>query len=132
MNNKSRTKDRATLYTDEASIAMWARHMRSNQKIRKGSKLDKTVNKIIVETGHIGDLDLAREGVRQMGEVLTTALLMADQHVQRVNENSYKTPRALQLGTRDVAKCVLSARNLWQILEPLLKPLIGANGRTDL
>jgi len=88
MNNKSRTKDRATLYTDEASIAMWARHMRSNQKIRKGSKLDKTVNKIIVETGHIGDLDLAREGVRQMGEVLTTALLMADQHVQRVNENS--------------------------------------------
>jgi len=132
MSKESETKSRAKYYTDDASIAMWARHMRANQKIPKGSELDQTVNRIIAETGHLGDLDLARDGVLKMGEALTTALLMAEEYVQRVKGNSYKSHRALQLEARNVANCVLSARNLWQILEPLLKPLMGANGKTNL
>ena len=100
--------------------------------IPEGSELDKTVNGIIAETSHLSDLDLARGGVLKMGEVITTALQMANQHMERVKEKDHKSHRALQLEALNVADCVLSARNLWQILEPLLKPLMGANGKTDL
>ena len=131
MSSQSKTKDRAKYYTDDASMAMWARHMSRSQMIPEGSELDKTVNGIIAETSHLSDLDLARGGVLKMGEVITTALQMADQHMQRVKEKDHKSHRALQLEALNVADCVLSARNLWQILEPLLKPLMGANGKTD-
>ena len=131
MSNRSKTKARAEYYTDDSSIAMWARHVKGNEKIPKGSELDRTVNRIIAETSHLNDLDLARDGVLKMSEVLTTALLMANQHVQRVKENDHKSHRALQLEAREVVNCIRSARNLWRILEPLLKPLMGANGKTS-
>ena len=71
MSKESKTKAHSKYYTDDASIVMWARHMRASQKIPKGSDLDKTVNRIMAESSHYSDLDLARGVFPKMDEVRT-------------------------------------------------------------